>query len=113
VLSGPLTGVAIALGLFDKGDRMSNEILRRNNLIAFQNNCCYLCGTQMLRAKKKNDRYLWRTVEHIVPRSLGGNRRGSNLALAHFGCNQKKANRKPFPCEVLLGEVLEVRRKSI
>lgn len=33
------------------------------------------------------------SVDHIVPRSLGGTDDLSNLRLAHWGCNQKRGNR--------------------
>jgi hypothetical protein len=37
--------------------------------------------------------YVSFTVDHIVPRSLGGNDRPENLALACFHCNRRKTNR--------------------
>lgn len=34
-----------------------------------------------------------RSVDHIVPRSLGGSDDPDNLRLAHWGCNRKRSNR--------------------
>lgn len=37
--------------------------------------------------------YVSFTVDHVIPRSLGGNDRLENLALACFHCNRRKTNR--------------------
>lgn len=33
------------------------------------------------------------TVDHIIPRALGGSDDRENLQLAHFGCNASKRHR--------------------
>lgn len=37
------------------------------------------------------------TVDHLVPRHLGGTDDLSNLAAAHLGCNSRKGARVPLP----------------
>lgn len=52
---------------------------------------CHLCGgtwfTDIARHR------LSRSVDHVIPRSLGGNMWDrTNLRLAHYGCNSRRGN---------------------
>jgi HNH endonuclease len=49
--------------------------------------CCEYCRTQ---ARYSADSL---TVDHIIPRSLGGSMTADNLALCCHGCNQHKSKR--------------------
>jgi 5-methylcytosine-specific restriction endonuclease McrA len=49
--------------------------------------CCEYCRTQ---ARYSADSF---TVDHIIPRSLGGATTADNLALCCHGCNQHKSRR--------------------
>jgi hypothetical protein len=49
--------------------------------------CCEYCRTQ---AQYSADSF---TVDHIIPRSLGGSTTVDNLALCCYGCNQHKSRR--------------------
>ena len=49
--------------------------------------CCEYCRTQ---ARYSADAF---TVDHIIPRSLGGSTTADNLALCCHGCNQHKSRR--------------------
>jgi hypothetical protein len=49
--------------------------------------CCEYCRTQ---ARYSADSF---TVDHIIPRSLGGLTTADNLALCCHGCNQHKSKR--------------------
>jgi hypothetical protein len=49
--------------------------------------CCEYCRTQ---AQYSADSF---TVDHIIPRSLGGSTMADNLALCCYGCNQHKSRR--------------------
>jgi 5-methylcytosine-specific restriction endonuclease McrA len=49
--------------------------------------CCEYCGAQ---AGFSSDPF---TVDHIIPRSLGGSTNLENLAYSCFGCNQHKSVR--------------------
>lgn len=50
---------------------------------------CYVCG----RAIKRQEQA---TLEHIVPRSLGGTDGMDNLALSHGGCNALRGNKMDY-----------------
>ena len=45
------------------------------------------------------------TLDHVVPRCLGGTSCNDNLKLACRACNQKKANKPPhvFHAELMMG----------
>ena len=49
--------------------------------------CCEYCRTQ---ARYSSDSF---TVDHIIPRSVGGPTTADNLALSCHGCNQHKSRR--------------------
>lgn len=48
---------------------------------------CHLCGKSVRREEATRD--------HLLPRSLGGSNRATNLRLAHMMCNAKRGNRGP------------------
>lgn len=50
---------------------------------------CYICGDAVDFNLKRPD-LMCPSVEHVVPRALGGLDRPSNVALAHLICNLKK-----------------------
>ena len=56
---------------------------------------CGICNRKVDITLKSGTRGSRRgpSVDHIVPRSLGGTDDLSNLRLAHWGCNQKRGNR--------------------
>lgn len=56
---------------------------------------CGICGRKVDISLKSGTRGSRRgpSVDHIVPRSLGGSDDLENLRLAHWGCNQKRSNR--------------------
>lgn len=45
------------------------------------------------------------TWDHVFPAALGGTLEGNNGVLAHAGCNQRKKDRIPYPCELLFGRI--------
>lgn len=53
---------------------------------------CHLCGGQTSRAYDSFDP-LSPTLDHLVPKSLGGGHRPDNLALAHALCNSIRGAR--------------------
>lgn len=63
----------------------NNIILNRKNIIKRDYHTCQYCG-------KKN---LPLTVDHIIPKQLGGKDQWSNLICACINCNNKKGNRTP------------------
>lgn len=50
---------------------------------------CFYCGGPMTW-KRGSSRA---TLDHIVPKSMGGTMADSNLVLCHFACNQALGNR--------------------
>lgn len=56
---------------------------------------CGICGRRVDITLKSGTRGSRRgpSVDHIVPRSLGGSDDLENLRLTHWGCNQKRSNR--------------------
>ena len=87
------------------GDVPVNPTIVR--LLAAQGNQCAICGGDMrLHGSVTNHRRA--TLDHVRPRSRGG-RRSGNVLLAHRICNIRKADRPPFPCELLLLEAVNLR----
>lgn len=60
---------------------------------------CYLCIGRFERGHRSRDDMCW-SKDHVFPQAAGG-RREANVLLAHRGCNHRKANRWPHPCEVI------------
>ncbi len=61
--------------------------LSRANIFKRDGNQCVYCGT-------KNDL----TVDHVIPRSMGGKDTWENLVTACQTCNTRKGNRTPEMC---------------
>ncbi|TRZ65985.1 HNH endonuclease [bacterium] len=72
-------------------------ILSRKNILRRDNHRCQYCGsTQNL------------TIDHIIPKSKGGDDTWENLVTACIRCNNKKGNRTPEESNM----VLRVRPKK-
>ncbi|MBD3762628.1 HNH endonuclease signature motif containing protein [Rhizorhabdus sp.] len=65
----------------------------RGALYRAQGGRCGLCGARLRNM-------LAVTLDHVVPRALGGSFHG-NLLAAHLQCNVKKADRAPTGCELI------------
>ncbi len=63
-----------------------------------QDDACYLCGVVLGRPKCNGPGAA--TRDHVFPRDAGA-RSAQNILLAHGRCNLRKANRWPYPCEVI------------
>lgn len=50
--------------------------------------CCLYCGTNL-----KDSPASFRTIDHLIPRILGGSNHQANLATCCFACNRLKADR--------------------
>lgn len=68
---------------------VSNKYLRysKTNIFERDNYICQYCGKQ-----KKWDEL---TIDHVVPRSMGGDSKFENVVTACKGCNQWKGNNTP------------------
>lgn len=73
---------------------MSNKEWKVNLRIELweKNPVCFLC-------KKIIPDYYDCTLEHVVPRSLGGRDHRRNLSISHYTCNQKRGN---IRCKLVL-----------
>lgn len=54
---------------------------------------CHICGLLVHKGKFDNFNPKSKTLDHVIPVSLGGLHDVSNLRLAHFSCNSSKGNR--------------------
>ncbi len=70
-------------GYLFKSKRAQKKEKLRNDLRAKYNDICQLCGKKI-----ENERDV--SIDHIIPKSKGGNWHFNNLQLAHKKCNQKK-----------------------
>jgi 5-methylcytosine-specific restriction endonuclease McrA len=59
----------------------------RRAILARDGHCCQYCG--------RSGRGAEMTVDHVVPRSLGGKGEWDNLVAACGPCNHRKGNRRP------------------
>jgi len=61
---------------------------QRNHLINKYGMSCHICGLPILSMKEI-------TFDHVIPFSKGGLDELENYRLAHFECNQEKADMTP------------------
>lgn len=59
----------------------------RKNIWLRDGGKCQYCGTTIIKKEM--------TLDHVIPRNLGGKSRWDNICCACFGCNSRKANRTP------------------
>lgn len=71
----------------------------------YQGRRCYLCGDLMAAQCdiSAHDVFM-QSIDHVLPRAKGGSNRLGNVALAHKGCNNHKADRLPTACEAFFAE---------
>lgn len=68
---------------------------QRQTLNGAQDGLCALCGHEMLEELRN------RSIDHTIPRSLGGKDDLGNLVLSHKECNGAKSNDIPTGCEMV------------
>jgi 5-methylcytosine-specific restriction endonuclease McrA len=61
---------------------------RRKALVALYGEHCWLCNKAIVGEEP--------TIDHVVPRALGGTHQLSNLRLAHDRCNRRRGH-GPIP----------------
>lgn len=66
----------------------------RRNIFERDGNHCQYCG-------KRNDQRDM-TIDHVLPRSRGGNSTWENMVLACFNCNSRKGNKLPHEANMKL-----------
>ncbi|MEU7489851.1 HNH endonuclease signature motif containing protein [Streptomyces fradiae] len=58
---------------------------------------CGICGAPVdLTVRRADDAKWCASVDHVIPRALGGSHDPSNLQLAHLHCNQVKSDLRGF-----------------
>lgn len=57
---------------------------KKQKLLQLYGNQCHWCGKQMTKSEI--------TIEHLLPKSLGGSNAIANLRLACFTCNNSRGN---------------------
>ncbi len=77
-------------------------------LFHLQGGRCYLCDEAMYARTLGLNRPDDATRDHVVPRRRQG-RDAHNLLAAHRECNERKADRQPYPCELLYLAAINAR----
>ena len=67
-------------------------VLTRKNILKRDNHRCQYCGRGSLPL----------TIDHVIPRQLGGGDTWNNLVAACHPCNVRKGNRRPSDAEMNL-----------
>jgi len=76
----------VVLVAFDRLPRMRVRFSRHNIYLRDENTCQY-CGRRLPRAELN--------LDHVIPRSKGGNTSWENVVCSCIPCNLRKANRTP------------------
>ncbi len=64
-----------------------------------QGELCPICGAHLADDTESEH---WRpTLEHVIPKALGGWDAVGNLLVAHALCNRRKAHHKPTGCQII------------
>lgn len=76
-----------------KGDDLRSQAWKKARALALMNaKTCTLCGQPIDHDAPARSRWS-ASVDHIVPRSLGGGLTdASNLRAVHYGCNSRRGN---------------------
>lgn len=85
--------------------------MRRAVLIVAQSSFCALCGEWLDEAERASDTRR-PSVDHVIPRDLGGTN-AFNLVAAHNLCNAQKQNDLPTGCEVIWLLVVNARMRQL
>lgn len=81
-------------------DRQRAKRAIRRLLRRLQGELCPACGSHL--ASSSPDQPHWGpTIDHVIPRALGGWDAPGNLLAVHLVCNRRKAHRKPTGCEII------------
>jgi hypothetical protein len=72
-----------------------------------QGGACSLCG-EPLRLDAEVSFARQATIDHVVPRFLGGDNNGNRL-VAHRACNSRKSATPPTGCEIVLLAAVNAR----
>jgi 5-methylcytosine-specific restriction endonuclease McrA len=87
--------VVIRLVAYVKIPRRWRLPVSRRGVLARDNYTCQYCGVQPGKAQL--------TVDHVMPRSRGGDKSWENLVTACAPCNRRKGGRRPEEAAMRLG----------
>lgn len=95
--------------------RRERKLPRMLAIYNAQDGRCYLCSKGIPHPNTKYVHHSEKaSLDHVIPknpddRTKACKRIKRNALLAHHGCNNKKANRLPYPCEILFLEAVNDR----
>ncbi|WP_457351350.1 HNH endonuclease [Sphingomonas sp. UYP23] len=84
---------------------------RRLILILVQGSLCALCGKYLDERDRESDT-LRPSIDHMIPRDLGGTNR-FNVVAAHSACNAQKQNDLPTGCELIWLLLVNARMRAL
>lgn len=98
--------------------RRKRNLMRR--MAEHQDDLCFLCEKQMvfLPANQRHENHTgnggdFASMHHVVPRSLGGHNRLTNLVVTHRSCNSVVGKRPPTVDELVRLDALNERRAEM
>jgi len=77
-----------------------------HRMVICQGKACAICGDRLQCEGMPAGRIP--TFDHVVPRSRGGGNHRNKIAV-HLDCNNRKADRMPSGCELLMLDVVNTR----
>ena len=90
---------------YDRLPRRS-VILNRRNIFARDNNRCQYCGKRFATSEL--------SIDHVIPRSMGGSATWKNLVCACLACNVKKGGQEPGKTHMrLIAKPVQPRRSPV
>lgn len=110
-ISMPLSDAVMAKAVRQREKRRLAEARRKSKKrmrIAERDRVCVYCG----RIPDGSTAGLEPTLDHVIPKSLGGKSNEANLVLSCFECNQRKADRLPSQLDDEARRRIEGRRAS-
>lgn len=88
------------MSYFDYWQLVEKVRIRRDLLSSAQDGLCAICGKPILDVTDP-DLEARPSVDHVIPRQMGGADRLGNMLLTHRGCNTEKGCRRPTGCELV------------
>jgi hypothetical protein len=81
----------------------------RKEYLATQELRCHYCHKENLKLKSQDPEWL-ATIDHVVPRALGGRDHPSNYVVACQSCNERKGAKPTYRCiPIAVGDPAESR----